>query len=107
MDLGFPLASSLLGADPFRSAFNDPFFSSSFGDLPVGTMMRRPLLGGSRTLRGGGIYGIPCDMYEKEGKYEYKFEMAGCDQANIDMSIDNNDLMVRFLPCLLHLISNY
>ena len=87
MDLGFPLASSLLGADPFRAAFSDPFFASSgFSDWPVGTTVRRPLLGGSRAMRSTGTYGIPCDMYEKEGKYEYKFELAGCGKSFIVVS---------------------
>ena len=82
MDLGFPLASSLLGADPFRAAFSDPFFASSgFSDWPVGTTVRRPLLGGSRAMRGAGTLGIPCDMYEKEGKYEYRFDLAGCGKS--------------------------
>ena len=86
MDLGFPLASSLLGVDPFRSAFSDPFFrdplsGSTFGDWPV-TSIRRPLLGGTRQGRGtGGVYGIPCDMYEKDAKYEYRFELAGCGKS--------------------------
>ena len=84
MDLGFPLASSLLSGDPFfRSTFADPFTSTAFGEWPVGTTMRRPLLGGGRAVRGAGAYGgIACDMYEKEGNYEYRFDLAGCGKSS-------------------------
>ena len=80
MDLGFPLASRILGADPF---FHEGMSGSSFGEWPVGTTFRRPFLGGTRTRGTGGVYSIPCDMYEKEGKYEYRFELAGCGKPDI------------------------
>ena len=77
MDFGqFPLASSLLRSDPF-------FAGSSFGDWPVSTM-GRPRLGlGLGGLRGSGTLGrIPCDMYLKDDKYEYRFDVGGCGKSN-------------------------
>lgn len=117
MDLSFPLAARLLGAEPFRSAFSDPSF---FKDSLSGSTFRPMLLGGSRA---GCVSGIPCNMYEKDQKYEYRFELPGCGeflsdkqsasshltlflylfltaQEKIDLSVENNnELMIKCDCC--------